>query len=75
VGGIPEVMENGVTGLLVPFGDTDGMARAVESLIQDPARRAAMGQSARVRAGKLFSADAIVPLYEALYRRVCAART
>ena len=75
VGGIPEVMEAGVTGLLVPFGDTDGMARAVESLIQDPARRAAMGQAARVRAGKLFSADAIVPLYEALYRRVCATRT
>lgn len=73
VGGIPEVVEDGVTGLLVPFGDTDAMARAVESLIQNPARRSALGQAARVRAGELFSADAIVPRYEALYRRVCAA--
>jgi N-acetyl-alpha-D-glucosaminyl L-malate synthase BshA len=72
VGGIPEVVQDGVTGLLRPFGDTDAMARAVESLIQDPARRAALGQAACARAAGLFSADAIVPLYEALYRRVCA---
>jgi N-acetyl-alpha-D-glucosaminyl L-malate synthase BshA len=75
VGGIPEVVEDGVTGLLVPFGDTDGLTRAVESLIQDPARRAALGQAACIRARGRFSADVIVPRYEALYRRVCAAGT
>jgi N-acetyl-alpha-D-glucosaminyl L-malate synthase BshA len=74
VGGIPEVMQDGATGLLVPFGDTDAQARAVESLIRDPARRAALGHAAQVRARELFSADAIVPRYEALYRRVCAIR-
>jgi L-malate glycosyltransferase len=73
VGGIPEVMEPGVTGLLVPFGEADGLARAVESLLQDPARRARLGQAAAERARRLFSADTIVARYEALYRRVCAA--
>lgn len=72
VGGIPEVIEHGETGLLVPFGDADGLARAVEKLIADPARRTAMGQAAKAFAGQHFSADVIVPRYEALYRRVCA---
>ncbi|HWA08120.1 MAG TPA: N-acetyl-alpha-D-glucosaminyl L-malate synthase BshA [Opitutaceae bacterium] len=74
VGGIPEVIEDGVSGLLRPFGDTAAMARAVEALAADPARRAALGKAARERAKARFSADAIVPRYEALYRRVCAAR-
>jgi N-acetyl-alpha-D-glucosaminyl L-malate synthase BshA len=71
VGGIPEVTEDNVTGLLVPFGDTAALVHAVESLIRDPARRTALGRAAQHRARKLFSADAIVPRYEALYRRVC----
>ena len=70
VGGIPEVIEEGVSGLLVPFGDADALARAVESMIQDPSQRAAMGRAAQRRARERFSAAAIVPLYEALYRRV-----
>ena len=71
VGGIPEVIEDNASGLLVPFGDADALARAVEGLIQDPGRRAALGHAARARALEIFSADAIVPRYEALYRRVC----
>ena len=70
VGGIPEVVEDGVSGRLVPFGDVDAAARAVESLIDDPARCTAMGENARRRAEALFSARVIVPQYEALYRRV-----
>ncbi len=72
VGGIPEVVEENVTGLLAPDPDADVLARAVESLIQDPARRAAMGKAAQQRARELFSADTIVSRYEALYRRVCS---
>jgi N-acetyl-alpha-D-glucosaminyl L-malate synthase BshA len=72
VGGIPEVVDDGVTGLLTPFGDAAAMARAVESLLDDPGRRATMGAAARAKAGRQFSACAIVPLYEALYRRVGA---
>jgi len=71
VGGIPEVVENGVSGVLVPPGDVTAMIRAVEAVIADPARRAFLGSAARSRAAAVFSADAIVPKYEALYRRVC----
>jgi N-acetyl-alpha-D-glucosaminyl L-malate synthase BshA len=71
VGGIPEVIENNVTGLLVPFGDVDAFAGAVMDLIRDPARRAVLGRAAQNRAREHFSAAAIVPRYEALYRRTC----
>jgi len=71
VGGIPEVAVSGVSGLLVPFGDPAVYARAVESLVGDPGRRAALGRAASDRARECFSAEAIVPRYEALYRRVC----
>ena len=47
VGGIPEVVEDGISGFLVPPGDAVGLARAVEALIADPPRRAAMGAAAR----------------------------
>jgi N-acetyl-alpha-D-glucosaminyl L-malate synthase BshA len=72
VGGIPEVMEDGVSGLLAPAGDVDGLTRAVERLIGDPTTRADMGRAARVRAHEQFSAEQIVPRYLELYERVCA---
>jgi N-acetyl-alpha-D-glucosaminyl L-malate synthase BshA len=71
VGGIPEVLVSGETGLLVPFGDTGALTHAVESLLRDPVRRAALGRAAQTRAREHFSAAAIVPRYEALYRQVC----
>ena len=72
VGGIPEVTVSGETGLLVPFGDTAALAQGVQALLADPARRAALGLAAQTRARSQFSAAAIVPCYEALYRRVCS---
>jgi len=60
----------GETGLLAPAGDADALARAVESLLADPLRRQAMGEAGRRRAREYFSAEVIVPRYEALYRRV-----
>jgi L-malate glycosyltransferase len=72
VGGIPEVIEDGVSGLLVSSDDAKVLAQAVESLIKDPTRRAALGRAAQDRAREKFSAKVIVPQYEALYRRVCA---
>jgi N-acetyl-alpha-D-glucosaminyl L-malate synthase BshA len=71
VGGIPEVIENNVTGLLAPFGDVESYAGAVTDLIRDPARRAGLGRAAQQRAREHFSAGVIVPRYEELYRRVC----
>ncbi len=75
VGGIPEVVEDGVSGLLVAPGDASALARGLELLIADPARRSAMGAVAQRTARERFSAEVIVPRYEAVYRRVCAART
>lgn len=72
VGGIPEVVTSGVHGLLVPFPDTDAMAAALESILCDSARRTALGNAARIGAREKFSAAAIVPRYEAVYRRICA---
>lgn len=71
VGGIPEVIENEVSGLLAPAGQADALALAVERLIREPERRITLGQEALKRARALFSTEVIVPQYEALYRRVC----
>jgi L-malate glycosyltransferase len=70
VGGIPEVIQDNVTGLLVPFGDPAAYARAMDKLIQDATMRAKLGYAAKARASEKFSAKVIVPRYEALYRRV-----
>ena len=72
VGGIPEVVRDGETGVLVPEATPEALALAVDALLSDPARRARMGLAAKARAAAEFSADAIVPRYEALYRRVLA---
>jgi N-acetyl-alpha-D-glucosaminyl L-malate synthase BshA len=72
VGGIPEVVQDQISGRLVPFGEAGEFARAVENLIQNPAQRARLGRAAQTRAREHFSAGVIVPRYEALYRRVCA---
>jgi N-acetyl-alpha-D-glucosaminyl L-malate synthase BshA len=74
VGGIPEVVEDGISGMLVPSDDPEVLAGAVKSLLEDPARRVAMGKAAQVRAQREFSAEAIVPRYETLYRGVCEAK-
>ncbi len=69
VGGIPEVVTSGETGVLVPAPDPAALARAVEGLLGDEAGRRRLGDAARSRARSLFSAATIVPQYEALYRR------
>jgi glycosyltransferase involved in cell wall biosynthesis len=74
VGGIPEVIEHDVTGLLVDSSEAGQIAAAIESLIQNPVRRRAFGRAAQQRAQDHFSAGAIVPRYEALYARVAERR-
>jgi L-malate glycosyltransferase len=72
VGGIAEVVETGRSGALVPFGDTAALARSVEQLLADPARRHTLGQAARERALALFSADRVVARYVDFYHSVCS---
>ncbi len=68
VGGLPEVVEDGKGGALVPVGDVDTMAaRAVELLEPDRWRRA---RAAALERAKAFDEARIVPQYEALYQRV-----
>lgn len=71
VGGIPEVVEDNQSSLLIPFGDVAALAGALESLIDDKIRRSDLGRAAQARARERFSAEVIVPRYEALYRRLC----
>jgi glycosyltransferase involved in cell wall biosynthesis len=54
VGGIPEMIADGVTGLLVPAGDERALAAALRSLLQDPARARQLGQAARAAAAERF---------------------
>jgi N-acetyl-alpha-D-glucosaminyl L-malate synthase BshA len=70
VGGIPEVVENNESGLLVPFGSADDLATAVERLIKDKNLRTKLGETAKLKALEKFSANVIVPQYEELYAKV-----
>jgi N-acetyl-alpha-D-glucosaminyl L-malate synthase BshA len=67
VGGLPEVVENGVTGFLHAPDDLDGMAASAASLLRDPARHRAMALAARDRVADRFCSDRVVPMYEAVY--------
>src|SRR5208283_5022623 len=66
VGGIPEVVEDGRSGLLAPAGDAFALAAAVQQLIDDPVQRLRLGEAAKLRARERFAAEVIVPKYEAL---------
>ncbi|HDV5710769.1 TPA: N-acetyl-alpha-D-glucosaminyl L-malate synthase BshA [Legionella pneumophila] len=70
VGGIPEIVEDGVSGMLIPSGDVDKLAVAVQFLIQNPVFRKSLGAAAKVQAERRLSAKVIVPRYEAIYRLI-----
>jgi glycosyltransferase involved in cell wall biosynthesis len=70
VGGVPELVREGETGLLVPSGDAAALARALQALVDDPARREAMGKAARQHAITHFDIRHTVRQYEALYERL-----
>jgi starch synthase len=67
VGGIPEVVEDGVTGLLVPAEDPALLAEALNVLLRDPGRAKAMGLAGRERAVTEFSWDAVAAQTAELY--------
>ncbi len=69
-GGLPEVVDDGVTGFLRPVGDVDGMAAAALRLLGDEDLRRRFGQEARRQAVERFSQDAVVGRYRALYQKV-----
>jgi glycosyltransferase involved in cell wall biosynthesis len=72
VGGVPEVIEDGECGFLVPVGDTDAMAERILQLIKDKDLARKMGRAGRQRAISVFPEDKIVSEYESLYQSVVA---
>jgi mannosyltransferase len=62
------VVEDGVTGVLTPPGDAEALATALEPLMRDPARAAAMGMRARARVEERFSLDAEAERIAQVYR-------
>lgn len=72
VGGLAEVVEHGVTGLLTPPGDPGALADAVLSLLRDAAMREAMGEAGRRRVLERFTLSRMCDATGALYRAVLA---
>ena len=70
VGGVPELIDDGVTGLLFPVGDIEGMARGALSLLTDRERLQTMRDAARKTAQKRFCATLVVPQYVKYYEQV-----
>jgi len=70
VGGIPETLVDGETGLLVAPRDPSAMALAASSLLNDDARRTAMGTAAAAHAARSFGLDRMVDDYVRTYREI-----
>jgi len=70
VGGVPELIIDGETGMLVEPGDADALASAIATLAADPDRRSRLGRSGAKRAAEEFSLEGaarkVVDLYDEL---------
>ena len=66
-GGVAEVIRDGENGFLIPIGDSDALAKRLEELLADDAKRKKMGEQAKRRAEKLFLADQMTRRIEKLY--------
>jgi N-acetyl-alpha-D-glucosaminyl L-malate synthase BshA len=70
VGGVPELIDDGETGLLYPVGDIDAMASGALGLLRDPARLEAMRDAGRRTAQTRFCSTLVVPHYVRYYEQV-----
>lgn len=70
VGGIPEVVEEGLTGLLVPPNDSRALAEAVNSLLDDPQRMRSMGAKGRQRVMEHFTWDKVAERMVGYFREI-----
>jgi glycosyltransferase involved in cell wall biosynthesis len=73
-GGLPDVVEDGRTGLLVPPADPGRLANALDDLLESPARAAALGEAGRQSALARFAPEAVAARYAGFYRQACGAR-
>jgi glycosyltransferase involved in cell wall biosynthesis len=74
VNGVPELVEDGVTGVIVPRGDEAALAGAARALLAEPARARALGEAARRRVAERFTVQRMVTETEALWAELAAAR-
>ncbi len=74
VGGVPDVVQHGVTGLLVPPRDAHALAEATLSLLQDPGTRRRLGEAARRAVFPHFAAERLARDVDAYYRRLLGRR-
>ena len=72
VGGLPEIVVDGVTGVLVGENDALALARAIEDLLDHPDTAAAMGRRARIHARERFGWESHLNAYDRVYRRLIA---
>ena len=70
VGGIPDVVVNGESGVLVPPKDSAALADAIRAMLRDPGRRRAYGEAAKRRVDDRFDVEAMVGKIERLYDEV-----
>ncbi|HUF30983.1 MAG TPA: glycosyltransferase family 4 protein [Gemmatimonadaceae bacterium] len=73
-GGLRDVIDDGRTGVLVPPSEPEPLARALDSLLAEPARAAALGQAGRRAALAVFAPDAVAARYAEIYTRAINAR-
>ena len=74
VGGIPDAIVPGETGLLVEAGDAQGLAQAMRAVLVDGTRRTAMGVAGQARARARYAAHAVLGTLQDVYERLDAAR-
>lgn len=75
VGGVPEVVDDGVTGILCPPDDLTAMANASIRLLTDDTLHSRMAQAGRKRAVERFADTKIIPMYEAYYDEILAVKS
>jgi L-malate glycosyltransferase len=72
IGGVPELIDDGVDGFLEPVGDIEAQAARVVSLLTDGELYRRMSAAARLAAETRYSTTLIIPQYEQYYNEVCA---
>jgi glycosyltransferase involved in cell wall biosynthesis len=72
VGGVPELVEDGINGLLYTVGDVTNMARGAIEILSNPSRLETMSRAARKTAQDKFCTTRIIPMYEHYYEAVLA---
>lgn len=70
VGGLPEIIQDGVTGILISANDPDLLGEAISSLVCKADVRQSLGEKAKILIGKKFSASAISEKFQSLYKQL-----